>query len=603
MPLHRTLRFGTFLLMVLAFGPAHGEYVGGLNPAGDNFLALRAGPGSSFRMIRSMAPDTLLTVLQRKGKWLLVRMEDGTKGWAFGDYVLDGKPADADLGDVSEDEPQANTTELAGQSGSANAQVRSDVGSAEEWATYSNGRFGTSIDYAPKLFRMEPPPENDDGRRFVSLEGSARFMVFGAHNVFGSTLPELIGQDLAAGQDETVSYRRSGKDWFVHSGIRGRDFFLRKVVLGEGGEIIHTFEISYPKADKARFDPVASRMAASLNAPGAGGRPPPKAESDAETVKQHSFGGFTLSAPMDWQASAEGDTLVLKAPDGKRSLMVWWWFPDEPLLGYSDIISHSKVRVAGKPALRIYSKTGEIETISVTLDEARADKRRLHFLFEATGGIGLGDDEPALDRILESLSFADSPDDQKAAVPAAGETPLDAVERPADSPELADPADTLDEEEVRRAWIAGMSVEIPSGWMVRNDEDDGVVMTRPDQGAEIAVSFWPADRPMPSQEVESLEYATVLGRPATILHLLQGSRRGTQIFFDDPRSDGARLTLSYLAIGEEIADGLPLFELVLASLDDTMPPPPGTPVPAMTASAQVDPFDDIDLRELEVDPR
>jgi len=655
---HRKFWLGSVLLLSLAALPARADYVGGLNPAGDNFLALRTGPGTRFPMILPMGPGTYLTVIGRDGRWLNVELPDGTRGWAYDAYIFGdappggGPPPDMGTFDAPPDMAPPGTqpppSDMGGQlpppdtedatidraeSGDDAAAVPADP-MASNWITYRNDRFGTRIDYSAPMFRMLPPPENNDGRTFEARDGSARFIVFGSHNVFDSTLDELIEEHLAGlGEDEKVTQRRKGENWYLHSGFRGGDFFLRKVLLSGDGAVIHTFEISYAKSLKAKLDPMAARMANSLRTADEAARSPDRApdtdvsgpddaptagagESEAGTAllgtgidgwASHAFEGFTLSAPADWTASVEGDTLTLKAPDGQRSLMVWWWFPDEPLLGYSDIVSNHKVTVDGQPALWIHSKMGEVETLSVTLDEGRADKKRLHFLFEATGGIRLGGGERDFDRILESVKIGDvegkaeiaKPDKSQAAIPQAA--PPEEVTAP--DPGAAGPGEADDGE--RRAWIGRTSVEVPTGWQVRPDEEiaGGIVMTRPGGGAEIAVSFWPGDKPMPSDEVASLEYAVVLGRPATVLELSQGRMRARQIFFDEPRGDGARLTLAYRAFGEDLADGLPLFEMVLASLDQTMPPPEGTQVLAVAASGRTDPFADFDLADLELDPR
>jgi len=650
----------------LAALPARADYVGGLNPAGDNFLALRTGPGTRFPMILPMGPGTYLTVIGRDGRWLNVELQDGTRGWAYDAYIFgdappgggpppdmesfDAPPGMAPPGIQTPPGPgdEAPPSDMGGQlpppdtedatidradSGDDTAAVPADP-MASNWITYRNDRFGTRIDYSAPMFRMLPPPENNDGRTFEAKDGSARFIVFGSHNVFDSTLDELIEEHLAGlGEDEKVTQRRKGENWYLHSGFRGDDFFLRKVLLSGDGAVIHTFEISYAKSLKPKLDPMAARMANSLRTADEAARSPDRpAETDADQPgamapagsvqlgtgaapsgtgtdgwASHAFEGFTLSAPADWTASVEGDTLTLKAPDGQRSLMVWWWFPDEPLLGYSDIVSNHKVTVDGQPALWIHSKMGEVETLSVTLDEGRADKKRLHFLFEATGGIRLGGGERDFDRILESVKIGDvegkagiaKPDRSQAAIPQA----VPPEEARAPDPGAAGPGEADDEE--RRAWIGRTSVEVPTGWQVKPDEEiaGGIVMARPGGGAEIAVSFWPRDKPMPSDEVASLEYAVVLGRPATVLELSQGRMRARQIFFDEPRGDGARLTLAYRAFGEDLADGLPLFEMVLASLDQTMPPPEGTQVLAVAASGGTDPFADFDLADLELDPR
>ena len=77
-------------------GPSRGagqHFVTGLDPNGDNFLALKEAPNVSSRRLREMGPDTRLEVLGQQGNWLHVRLTDGTTGWAFNKYVACCKPA------------------------------------------------------------------------------------------------------------------------------------------------------------------------------------------------------------------------------------------------------------------------------------------------------------------------------------------------------------------------------------------------------------------------------------------------------------------------------------------------------------------------------
>lgn len=693
MDLHRKFWLGGALWLTLAAASARAEYVGGLDPAGDNFLALRTGPGSGYAMILPMGPGTFVTVLRRNGKWLLVELEDGTRGWAYGTYIhsgsppggYDASPPPLDPGDspppglgppgdpafdpgsapppfdagntpppaeppaersgpADRVAPDAAVPPVAATDGAADDPAAAEpAGHGPEvsnWITYRNDRFGTRIDYAASLFRMLPPPDNDDGRTFEARDGKARFLVFAGYNVFDSSLDELIAEDLAgAGDDTKITQKRRGETWFQHAGYRGGDFFLRKVMLGDKGGVIHTFEISYPKSLKSKLDPMAARMADSLRTgdEAAGGEtqalpgddavpadrtgndgaatPSPERHADAaapavaeEGWTPHAFEGFSLTAPSDWTASVEGDTLVLKAPDGRRSLMVWWWFPDEPLLGSSDIVSNHKVKVAGEPALWVHSRFEDVETLSVTLDEGRADKKRLHFLFEATGGVRLGGGDPEFDRILKSVTIGQPGAEAGKSAPAAtGDeaAPTDGLSEAALSDDGALVVDSTSDEEVRRVFVGRASVVVPSGWTITKDETiaGGMVLTRPDEGAQIALSFWPKDKPMPSKEVTLLDYTVVMGKPATVLELSEGRMLGRQVFFDEPRGDGARLTLAYRAFGEPLADGLPLFEMVLASLDDTQPPPEGAETATAAPATAGDPLADIDLGALEMEPK
>ncbi len=63
------------------------HYVDGLDPNGDNFLALRSAPaGQGYRLDR-MGPGTLLEVLGQQGNWMQVRLRDGRLGWAHGRWI------------------------------------------------------------------------------------------------------------------------------------------------------------------------------------------------------------------------------------------------------------------------------------------------------------------------------------------------------------------------------------------------------------------------------------------------------------------------------------------------------------------------------------
>ena len=69
--------------------PSGGRYVvGGLDPNGDNFLALRAAPNGSAAMVRQLPPGARLDVGEKSGAWLRVTTQDGDEGWVFGRYVL-----------------------------------------------------------------------------------------------------------------------------------------------------------------------------------------------------------------------------------------------------------------------------------------------------------------------------------------------------------------------------------------------------------------------------------------------------------------------------------------------------------------------------------
>jgi hypothetical protein len=137
---------------------------------------------------------------------------------------------------------------------------------ADDWRTYHNDRYGTTIDY-PSVFKPGTPPESDDGLAFTSADG-AEFSVFASYNALGFDLAEFqdfIVKDLAS--DTVVTYRAHGGDWFVISGTKGSDrIFYERHLLSHGKEMTESFVASYPAGLKQKYDPIVARMSKSFRA-------------------------------------------------------------------------------------------------------------------------------------------------------------------------------------------------------------------------------------------------------------------------------------------------------------------------------------------------
>jgi hypothetical protein len=75
--------------------PVRADYVSGLDPDGDGYLALRSGPGSGFDLVRKLDPDTIVEIIDQYGVWKMVRTADGATGWADGRWIAPGQPSGA----------------------------------------------------------------------------------------------------------------------------------------------------------------------------------------------------------------------------------------------------------------------------------------------------------------------------------------------------------------------------------------------------------------------------------------------------------------------------------------------------------------------------
>ena len=136
------------------------------------------------------------------------------------------------------------------------------VQTAPNWRTYQNDRYGT-IDY-PDLFKAEPPPDNDDGRRFKNADG-AEFAVSASYNALDfdlAGLQQFTLKDLDPGG--AVTYRAHGDDWFVISGTKGDGIFYERHLLSHRKQMTEGFVMSYPARLKQIYDPIVARMAKSF---------------------------------------------------------------------------------------------------------------------------------------------------------------------------------------------------------------------------------------------------------------------------------------------------------------------------------------------------
>jgi hypothetical protein len=143
---------------------------------------------------------------------------------------------------------------------------------ADQWLTYHNDRYGTTIDY-PDQFKPEPPPDADDGLRFKDVQG-VEFAVYASYNALDFNLAKYRDytlKNLDPGQ--VVTYQAHGDNWFVISGTKGDNIFYERHLLSHGGQMTETFSITYPAAAKLSYDPLVARMAKSLR-PGKGFQSP-----------------------------------------------------------------------------------------------------------------------------------------------------------------------------------------------------------------------------------------------------------------------------------------------------------------------------------------
>ena len=143
---------------------------------------------------------------------------------------------------------------------------------------------------------------------------------------------------------------------------------------------------------------------------------------------------MTFILPDGWTAQNDSpENKQFQSPDGRWTLLSFWWFPDEPLLGYTDITGVENLVVDHEPVMRITSWFEGYRTMQTVTERARADKKRFIFTVE---GQNATDAEAAamVTALTANLHLQGGFDPSKRADPMATANPPAATPAPAPSP-------------------------------------------------------------------------------------------------------------------------------------------------------------------------
>lgn len=153
----------------------------------------------------------------------------------------------------------------------AAAPARADCTDPRHWVDYVDPDFGIRIALPIDCFFLQEGGQSGTGHLFLSGDGRARLAVYAsesvpAHNAAGlkSWLVEEVGGY------EDVTYSPMGESWLVLSGYRGDDIFYEKYMFSQGGRLMSSFWLTFPRQQKLVFDPIIGRMEDSFR-PGDGG--------------------------------------------------------------------------------------------------------------------------------------------------------------------------------------------------------------------------------------------------------------------------------------------------------------------------------------------
>ncbi|HET7157046.1 MAG TPA: hypothetical protein VFI87_16920 [Hyphomicrobiaceae bacterium] len=127
-------------------------------------------------------------------------------------------------------------------------------------ATYRNERHGFSFSYPAAQFIALPSP-TEDGRQFVSKDGTARLLV--------GTLPNFDNKNLRdyrtfvlneSYPGAKVDYAPLRGTWFVVSGIHNGMAFYQRVNFACGSRNINSWAAVFPEGQKAVYEPIIEQV-------------------------------------------------------------------------------------------------------------------------------------------------------------------------------------------------------------------------------------------------------------------------------------------------------------------------------------------------------
>ena len=141
----------------------------------------------------------------------------------------------------------------------------SGVAAQQRWATYTNPRFGTSVDYPADIFSVrDQSPENGDGQSFQTRDGRAQLSVYGQHNAEADTPQSYLEKCV---DRQGISYRHATERSYIVSGTSdGNIFYQRCNFPANLDGIIDCLNVSYPAQEKITWDPIVTRLSRSLRA-------------------------------------------------------------------------------------------------------------------------------------------------------------------------------------------------------------------------------------------------------------------------------------------------------------------------------------------------
>ena len=125
------------------------------------------------------------------------------------------------------------------------------------WTEFRNERFGLALRNPADVFVSQRSSETGDGDLFETPDRKGRLLVGAIQNKDGFT-PRSY-QTFIARQSYPglrIDYAPVGQSWAVLSGTLGPTMVYEKIMFSCGGDVINSFAMTYPIAERQFYDPL-----------------------------------------------------------------------------------------------------------------------------------------------------------------------------------------------------------------------------------------------------------------------------------------------------------------------------------------------------------
>lgn len=119
--------------------------------------------------------------------------------------------------------------------------------------SYSNSKYGFAITYPADRFIPQGESDAGDGQIFRAKGGQGEMRVYAGFNVLNESLAAVY-ETCLRDPGFQPTYKVLRRNWFVVSGLAGKNIFYRKTI--QSGDTFYTISFTYPPGEKALFDPL-----------------------------------------------------------------------------------------------------------------------------------------------------------------------------------------------------------------------------------------------------------------------------------------------------------------------------------------------------------